>query len=233
METKEQVKIWEKDIDRRAAEVRARRILKIIQEYNPQAKEVLELGVGVGAVLNVFPEKYNLSGLDLQKEYVEVTKKLISRGKFYVQSMDKFKIDKKFDVIFSVHECINEVKPFKNWESTFRRVKTHLNSEGLFIFDMRTQKHLEDKKKQIVKLEKTPTGYIYDDFAVEKNKLIWKTTFFTKVEKGLYKLGEDSYFEEIYPIDKVKKSLSKYFKILKLIQFGKGQKAMFICRNDM
>ena len=68
METKEQVKIWEKDIDRRAAEVRARRILKIIQEYNPQAKEVLELGVGVGAVLNVFPEKYNLSGLDLQKE---------------------------------------------------------------------------------------------------------------------------------------------------------------------
>ena len=231
MEIKEQVKIWEKDIDRGAAKVRAKRVIEIIQKYNSKAKDILELGVGIGAVLDNFPKTYNLHGLDRQEEYINVAKKLIGQGKFYVQSMDKFKINKKFDVIFSVHECINEVKPFKNWESTFKCVKDHLNPNGLFIFDMRTQEHLEYKKKQIVKLEKTPTGYIYDNFAVEKNKLIWKTTFFTKVKSGLYKLGKDSYFEEIYPIEQVKKSLSKYFKVLKIIKFEKGQKVMFVCEK--
>jgi cyclopropane fatty-acyl-phospholipid synthase-like methyltransferase len=231
MKITEQAKLWEKNLDRKAAKIRADRVLKLIKKYNPKTKKILELGVGLGAVLVHFSPKYEVSGLDFQNEYIKIAKKLIPKAKFYTQGMDKLKINEKFDTIFSVHECINEVKPYKNWELTFKKVFEHLNQEGLWIFDMRTQKHLEEKKKQVVELEKTPTGYIYDGFEVKGNKLFWKTIYFKKVKGNLYEIEHDNYFEEIYNIQKVEKSLLKHFKILDKIPIKEGLTFMFVCQK--
>ena len=228
MKTSEQAKIWEKNLDRKAAKVRAERVLTQIKKYNPSAKKVLELGVGLGAVLVHF-KRFEVSGLDLQKEYTQIAKKLVPKGKFYVQSMDKLHINDKFDVIFSVHECINEVKPYKNWEEVFAKSKNHLNKNGLFIFDMRTFEYLKNKKKEIVKLEKTPTGFMYDNTIIEGNKLIWDTTIFEKLKNGNYKIDNDKYFEEVYDVEKIKKSLNKYFKVLETKYFDNKQKLIFTC----
>ena len=222
--------IWEKNVDKKAAKIRADRVLNAIRKYHPKSKTVLELGVGLGVVLFHF-KKFKKTGLDLSKEYVKTAKKIIPDAKLIVQSMDNFKINEKFDVIFSVHECINEVKPFKNWESTFKHSHDHLNDDGLFIFDMRTQKHLEDMKKQTVKLEETPTGYVYDNAIVNGNKLTWDTTYFKKVKNNCYQIEKDRYDEVIYPVEKVKKSLSKNFKVLKSIFFDQNRRVMFICRK--
>jgi hypothetical protein len=96
---------------------------------------------------------------------------------------------------------------------------------------MRTMEYLESKKKQIVKLEKTPTGFMYDNTIVKENKLIWDTTIFEKLKNGSYKIDKDVYFEEVHDVNKVKKSLAKYFKILKTIYFDNKQKLIFICRK--
>ncbi len=222
--------IWAKNVDKKAAKVRADKVLNAIKKYHPKSKNVLELGVGLGVVLFHF-KKFKKFGLDRGKKYIKVAKKIVPDAKLFVQSMDSFKINEKFDVIFSVHECINEVKPYKNWESTFKHAHGHLNEKGLFIFDMRTEKHLEDMKKQIVKLEETSTGYIYDNTIVRGNKLTWDTTYFKKIKSNLYQVEKDRYDELIYPVVKVKKSLTKRFNILKVIFFENKRKAMFICRK--
>lgn len=232
METLEQAKLWEKNLNRKEAKIRAERVIKQIKKYHPYAKNILELGAGLGAVLVHLSKNYDVSGLDLQKEYIQIAKKILPKSNFYVQSMDKLNIPKKFDIIFSVHECINEVKPYRNWEQTFKKVSEHLNQGGLWIFDMRTKKHLEDKKEQIVKLEKTPTGYLYDDFDIKGNKLFWKTIYFKKIKDNIYKIEHDNYFEEIYDISKVERSLAKSFKILNKIPIKGGQTLMFVCRKN-
>jgi tRNA1(Val) A37 N6-methylase TrmN6 len=70
MEISEQAKLWEKNLDRKEAKVRADRVLKQIKKYNPKTKKVLELGVGLGAVLVHLSPRYEVSGLDLQNEYI-------------------------------------------------------------------------------------------------------------------------------------------------------------------
>lgn len=222
--------IWAKNVDKKAAKDRADRVLKAIKKYHLKTKNVLELGVGLGVVLFHF-KKYEKSGLDLNKEYVKYAKEVIPDANLYVQSMHNFLIKEKFDVIFSVHECINEVKPYKNWEATFKQAFKHLNNDGLLVFDMRTKKHLEDMKKQIVKLEETPTGYVYDNTVVKGNKLTWDTTYFKKVKNNLYKVEKDKYDEYIYPITKVKKSLEKNFEVIEKAYFENKRKVMFICRK--
>lgn len=228
--TSEITELWASNIDQKAAKERATRVLNEIDKYQPRAKSVLELGVGLGVVLQHF-KKYDCYGLDLGKEYINKAKKLLPKANLSVQSMHNFKLNKQFDVIYSVHECINEIKPYKNWEATIKQAKKHLKPEGIFIFDMRTTKHLQDMKKTTVKLEETPTGYIYDNTIVKGNTLTWDTTYFKKTKNGLYKIEKDTYEEIIYPITKVKNTLKKHFKIININYYENKRKIMFTCKN--
>ena len=226
----ELTKIWEKNVDKRAAKIRAERVLKEIRKYHKNVKNVLELGVGLGVVLSHF-KNFEKSGLDLRKDYIHIARKKIPNAKLYIQSMHNFKINEKFDVIFSVHECINEVKPYKNWESTFKHVYNNLSENGLFAFDMRTSKHLDDMKKQPVILKQTPTGYVYDNTIVKGDMLTWDTTYFKLIKGNIYKVEKDRYNEIVHSVDKVKRGLSKYFKIINIVFFEDKRKCLFVCRK--
>jgi len=227
---KELAKIWEKNINKEEAKIRADRILKYVLKYYPNAKSVLELGVGLGFVLLHF-NKYNKYGLDLSKEHLKIARKIVPDAKLFIQDMHNFKVKEKFDIIFTTNECINEVRPYENWELTFNSVFNHLNNNGLFILEMPTENYLKKHKEKIVELEETPSGYIYDKTHINDNKLTWDTIFFKKLKNGLYKIEKDNYDELIYPVKKVKQSLNKYFKILELSYFNKKENVIIVCRK--
>jgi cyclopropane fatty-acyl-phospholipid synthase-like methyltransferase len=227
---RELAEIWNKNIDKEEANKRANRILQQINEYLPNAKKVLELGVGIGYVLLAF-RNFECSGLDLSKEHIRIAKRVIPKAKLFVKSMHNFKIPEKFDVIFTTNEGINEVQPYKRWKLTFEQVYKHLEDKGLFILDMPTRLYLKDQQNTITKLEKTPSGYIYDKTIVKGNKLTWDTVFFKKLSGEKYKLITDNYDEFIYPLNKVKKDLNRRFTILKVILFDKKETVMIVCRK--
>jgi 2-polyprenyl-3-methyl-5-hydroxy-6-metoxy-1,4-benzoquinol methylase len=81
--TKSFVCFWEGD--KKLAKERANRVLKPIGRFRKGAKKVLELGVGIGAVLENFPKRFEVYGLDIEKEYVDVCKERIKRGILRVQ----------------------------------------------------------------------------------------------------------------------------------------------------
>ena len=80
--TKSYVHFWDIEEEYIEAKERAERVLKPVSKYNKKAKKVLELGVGIGAVLSNFPKKFIIYGLDIEEEYIDVCKKKIKRGKF-------------------------------------------------------------------------------------------------------------------------------------------------------
>jgi len=72
----------------------------------------MEIGCGIGEALVNLLERYTIFGLDIERDYIEVCRRRIPRGKFFVSSMHNFKIDEKFDVIFSAYDAINFLKDF-------------------------------------------------------------------------------------------------------------------------
>jgi len=138
------VYFWESVRVKERAKERAEYVLKPINQYHKKANKILELGCGIGEVLVNLPEKYAVHGLDIKRDYIEVCKKKIPRGKFFVASMHDFKIDEKFDVIFCVGDAINYLRKFAQWESTFKSVNNHLKGDGLFILEMETPRILKD-----------------------------------------------------------------------------------------
>jgi cyclopropane fatty-acyl-phospholipid synthase-like methyltransferase len=228
---------WESLTDKKQAKERAKYIQKPISRYFRSAKKILEIGCGIGEVLVNLPDKYEISGLDIEKDYIEGCRKRIPRGNFYVSSMHNFKIGKKFDVIFSANDAINFLNNFSQWKATFKAVKEHLEANGLFIFDVYIPKKLrtdlnwlKKHRKSTSSVREFPQGYYYDIELIKGNTLTWDSRIFEKLPNGLYQLNMYKFTERIYPVAKVKSALSKHFEIVQANPREGGTKILFVCR---
>ena len=207
------------------AKERAKWVLRPVRKYFPKAKKVLELGVGLGQVLKYF-KKFDKYGLDVEKEYINICKKKIPSGKFFKSSMHNFKIKERFDVIFSVYDSINFLKDFEKWKKTFENVNKHLVDEGLFVFDMYTQKILKDFKGKKATVSKFSLGELHDKPIIKDNNLIWDIKIFEKSKKYHYRFAES-----IFPVVRVKSALSKHFKILETKLMENKRRILFVCKK--
>ena len=228
---------WESTTSKEVARERARYVLKPINEYHEQTEKILEIGCGLGEVLVNLPERYAIYGLDIEKDCIEICRKKIPKGKFFVSSMHNFRIDEKFDVIFSVY-TVNFLKDFDQWKSTFRAVNEHLNREGLFIFDVYTQKMLRDTLQSLKKHDRSTSsfrkfskGYCHEDEIVKGDIRILDTGIFERLPNGLYQLNKYRRKERVYPIPKMKSALSEHFDILEANLREEGRKILFVCRK--
>ena len=232
------VSFWESLTSKQGARARAHYVLESIKEYRKQAKKILEIGCGIGMVLVNLPLRYTIFGLDIERDYIEVCRRRIPRGRFFVSSMHNFKIDEKFDAIFSANDAINFLKDFDQWKSTFKAVNEHLNRDGLFIFDVYTPKMLRDTLNWLEKYNRStssvkefPKGYYYDKEMVKGNALTWDSRIFERLPNGLYQLNKYRFKETIYPVAKMKSALSEHFEILEANLREDGRKILFICRK--
>jgi SAM-dependent methyltransferase len=225
----------------KGARERARYVLKPVNEYCKHAKKILEIGCGPGEVLVNLPKKYAIYGLDIERDYIEFCRKRIPHGTFFVSSMHNFKLDEKFDVIFSADDAVNFLKDFNQWKSTFKAVEEHLNSHGLFIFDVFTPKMLRDALRvlkyhfflgQPFSVREYPVGCYFDRAIIKGNTLTWDCRIFEKLPNGLYQLNEYKFKERIYPVAKMKSALSEHFDILETNLREEGRVILFVCRRS-
>jgi len=232
------VYFWESLTSKERGRERARYILKPINEYHRRAKKVLEIGCGIGEVLVNLPERYSICGLDLERDYIEVCRRRIPRGRFFVSSMHNFRIDEEFDVIFSAYDAINFLRDFTQWKSTFEAVSEHLSENGLFIFDVYTPKMLtvtrqwfETHRRSSFSGRKEKFGYYFERGLVKGSVLTWDSRIFERLPSGMYRLNRYRFIERIYPVARMKSALSKHFDILETSLREKGIKIVFVCRK--
>lgn len=231
------VYFWESVTRKESAKEKAEYVLEPISKHHKKAEKILELGCGIGEVLVNFPKRFGIYGLDIEKDYIDVCKRRVPNGSFFVSSMHNFKIDERFDVIFCVGDAINFLKTFAQWESTFESVRNHLRDDGLFILEMETPRMLKacnpygGKKMVTSSVREFSKGYYYDMGIAKDNTLIWDVRIFEKLANGLYQLNKYRFFETIYPVARVKKALSKHFEILGTKPMEKGRIILFTCRK--
>lgn len=199
---------------KKEAKERAERVLRYVSKYFPKARTILELGTGNGNVLINFPGKYELYGLDIEKKYVELTRQKLPKAHLWTSSMHDFKINKRFDIIFSVFDSINFLKNIGQWDETFQNVYDHLNEGGLFIFDMYTQKVLNDNKGKPASFWSEKFGFASDQGIVEGNNLTWKFKIFERIKENDYKLHDFEFNERVFSSKLVEARLKRYFNML-------------------
>ena len=124
----------------------ARYIQKVIKKWNPDARTILDISCGTGSFLaKLDVARHQLFGFDLSFEMIFKSKTknhcLKHQLQLWCGDMQSFVIQKKVDVVVCLYDSINYLLSFDEWTRCFDCVFESLNDQGIFIFDICTEKN--------------------------------------------------------------------------------------------
>ncbi len=218
-------------------------IKDLINEYNSNVSDILELGCGTGSVLEVLAYDFNVTGIDQSSELLKIAEKKFPRhgtnwSELYRHSIVDFKLDKKFDAVICVYDTINHLTRFSQWKKLFRKVREHLKPSGVFVFDINTISKLDNLSFISSFVNKFKNNYLIMDVKkIRKNVYNWELKVFENIKDDNFKLYSENIEEASFPNKKIKEELRKYFMIKKTITedsnrvSGSSDRVYFVCKK--
>jgi len=106
------------------------------KRFGKIVKKILDLGCGTGLHDKELTLRgYDITGLDLSKEMIDIAKERNPEMKFVVGDMSNFELNEKFDAIICMFSALGYLTENRQLERFFDCVKKHLKPEGLLIID--------------------------------------------------------------------------------------------------
>ena len=190
-------------------------------DYHP--KRVLDLACGTGSVTVPLTQRgYQMWGLDRAEEMLEwarqKAKKTGEHIEFVQGDMRTFTLPIPFDAVLCLYDSINYAANLTELGQVFERVFDVLEPEGLFIFDITTERNIvQHFHFQTFAENEDAFSYIWKNIYSHRDKVCrtFLTFFLKEPDSDSYTKHEEVHIQKIYEVDEVKKLLSKKgFKML-------------------
>ncbi|MBF2357040.1 class I SAM-dependent methyltransferase [Listeria welshimeri] len=180
-------------------------------------KKVLDLACGTAEfALRLSFLGHQVTGVDLSKEMVAVAKEKVAAAEINLpileQDMSKLALNQSFDVVTCFCDSLNYLETEQALEETIQAVSTHLEPNGLFLFDVHS----------VFKIDQGFKDYTYGD-SDEEISTIWNSfpgefphsvehelTFYILGENDTYNRVDELHKERTYPITTYENLLKKY-----------------------
>lgn len=195
----------------------------LFEYYDHHPKRILDLACGTGSVTVPLAQRgYEMWGLDRAVEMLEQAKKKAARAGVSIQfvqgDMRDFALPVVFDAVLCLYDSINYAVNLAQLGQVFDCVHRALELQGLFIFDVTTERNIvRNFHLQTFAENEEGFSYIWKNIYSHRDK-ICRTflTFFLKVPGSeYYQKYEEVHIQKIFEVDEVKKLLSqKGFKML-------------------
>jgi SAM-dependent methyltransferase len=114
-------------------------ILEEVRKRGWKPGLVLDLGCGTGnSTLPMFALGFDVTGLDLSEEMLEQARAKLPPVNFVQGDFKTFKLDKKFSLVYSVFDSLNNLLTERDFLEAVRNIYAHLEPGGFFMFDANT-----------------------------------------------------------------------------------------------
>lgn len=108
---------------------------QMIEQRHPNSQTLLDVGCGTGKHVEYLQTDYQVEGLDLSAELLEVARKRCPNVPFHEASMVDFNLGQTFDVVTCLFSAIAYVKTIENMERSVATMARHLQPGGLLIVE--------------------------------------------------------------------------------------------------
>lgn len=184
-------------------------IIKIAKANNSNAKTMLELACGTGTLaIGLAKKGFLTEGIDISEDMLTIAQtKAYECGakiRFYNQDMIHFNTKKRYDVIFCMCDGMNYVIDDDEMKKVFSNISSHLNPEGVLIFDLSSKYKLSEVIGNHTFAETFEhEAYIWEnEYEAEQNLLRFSLTLF-KDDGGGYIRHEENHVQRAYEIDEI------------------------------
>lgn len=115
-------------------ETESQKVSSLIEKYiRTRNRKLLDLARGTGTHIKFFLGEYQVSGLDLAPEMLDIAKERYPHVRFYSQNMIDFEIDDIFGAVICLYGSIGLVQTTPNLHQALRSFAKHMDNGGVLI----------------------------------------------------------------------------------------------------
>ncbi len=188
-------------------------IMDIFKEYDKSPKNILEMACGTGNLSYYLAKaRYDLTCFDLSEDMLSYAYEKLRKYKnvdIMKQDMTQFELNKKFDAIISICDSINYITKKEELEKVFKNAYNHLESGGIFIFDINSYYKLKYIIGDNTFVEDNEdVFYVWENFYDNINDLCeFYLTFFFKKDGVNYERFDEQHIEKAYKASEIVEQL--------------------------
>lgn len=175
--------------------------------YVPKGASLLELGCGTGILGLKLKEKgFDVTGLDLSEDMLSIAyDRQVNQGASFPlvhRDMRDLSDLPNYDSIVCYSDALCYMDNQEDLLAVFKEAYTHLNDNGLFLFDVHSLYQMKQYLSTSFHAETSDIVFMWDsyegqhDYSVEHD-----LTFFVENEDGLYERFEEVHKERTYPVE--------------------------------
>jgi SAM-dependent methyltransferase len=107
----------------------------VLDEAAPHAGSLLDVACGTGRHLELLRDRYDVEGVDLNAELLDVARERCPGVRFHVADMADFELERRFDVITCLFSSIAYVRTPARMRAAVRCMRAHLNPGGVLLVE--------------------------------------------------------------------------------------------------
>lgn len=112
----------------------ATKVKELLTKHGILSKaDLLVLACGTGGHIPYFKDDYNVSGLDLSADMLDMARKKFPDIKFHLGNLIDFKLEEDFDATICLYGSIGFVKTVDNLRASMKCITAHLRPNGLAL----------------------------------------------------------------------------------------------------
>ncbi len=200
-------------------------VISLLKEHNISEGLVLDLGCGTGKMTRLLSKAgYDMIGIDNSEDMLEIAQEYQYQQKtdnfdekeekqilYLLQDMREFELYGTVGAVISICDSMNYLLEEEDLLETFRLVNNYLDPKGIFIFDMNTRyKYAELLGEQTIAENREEGSFIWDNYFDEEEGINqYDLTLFIQEEDGLYRKYEETHYQKVYELDKIKQLLEE------------------------
>ncbi|HLS53365.1 MAG TPA: class I SAM-dependent methyltransferase [Tissierellaceae bacterium] len=189
-------------------------IEEIFTKFKVSPEKVLEMACGTGNLTYYLGEKgYKLTAFDLSEEMLAIAYKKLNKFKnikLLKQDMTSFQLNEKYQAVVSICDSINYILCENQLLNTFKNVYKHLETDGIFIFDINSEYKLQEIIGENIFVEdRENIFYIWDnDFEQDRKIHNFYLTFFYGADGINFRRTDEYHRQRSYKEEEVKDLLT-------------------------
>jgi SAM-dependent methyltransferase len=113
----------------------AGRVHELVAERSPGASTLLDVACGTGKHLEQLRAWYEVSGLDLDPQLLEIAKERLGDVELHQGDMTGFSLGRRFDVLTCLFSSIGYVGTVERLDAAIAAMAAHLNPGGVLILE--------------------------------------------------------------------------------------------------
>lgn len=198
-------------------------IVNIVKEHNRNAKSMLELACGTGTLsIGISKKGFLMEGIDISEDMLTIAQaKAYESGakvRYYHQDMITFNTRKKYDAIFCMCDGMNYVTCDDDMRKVFANISSHLNPEGILIFDLSSKYKLSEVIGNHTFAETfEDEAYIWENEFDDAHHLLRFTFTLFKNDGEGYVRHEENHVQRAYEIEEIKELAKEHFELQSIL----------------